>query len=116
MSLELVIGPANAAKAGVVLGAFRARLAREPWLIVPTAADVAHYERELTEERSRRGGHVATFAGLAGEIARRADYAARTIGALQRERLVADAIAAVPLEALAPVAGARGFLRSAVAL
>ncbi len=115
MSLKLVIGPANAAKAGVVFGAFRKHLARDPWLVVPTAADVAHYERELTETGARRGGRVATFSGLTGEIARRAGYGARTIGSLQRERLVADAIAAAHLEALAPVAGTRGFLRAAVA-
>lgn len=115
MPLRLVIGPANAAKAGVVLGAFRKHLARDPWLVVPTAADVAHYERELTEAGARRGGRVATFADLSREIAQRAGYGARTVGSLQRERLVADAIVAAPLQALAPVAGTRGFLRAAVA-
>lgn len=115
MPLKLVIGPANAAKAGVVFAAFRRHLPREPWLVVPTAADAAHYEHELTGGGARRGGRVATFGSLAVEIARRAGYGARTIGSLQRERLVADAIAAAPLEALRPVAGTRGFLRAAVA-
>ena len=43
MSLTLVTGPANAAKAGYVLERLRAVLHREPLLVVPTAADVSHY-------------------------------------------------------------------------
>jgi RecB family exonuclease len=113
--LKLVIGPANSAKAGAVLGAFRAQLPREPWLVVPTAADVAHYERELIAEGARLGGRVATFAGLAREVARRAGYGARVVGPLQRERLVAGAVATARLQALAPIARTRGLLRAAVA-
>jgi ATP-dependent helicase/nuclease subunit B len=115
MPLKLIIGPANSAKAGAVLGAFRTALRREPWLVVPTTVDVAHYERELAREGACRGGRVATFAGLIGEIAKRAGYAAPIAGPLQRERLVADAIVRARLQALAPVAGARGFLTAAVA-
>ena len=48
MPLTLVTGPANARKAGVVLGAYRAALgSAEPLLVVPTRADVDHYRREL---------------------------------------------------------------------
>jgi ATP-dependent helicase/DNAse subunit B len=115
MPLKLVTGPANSAKAGAVLGAFRAQLPREPWLVVPTAADVAHYERELAGDGARVGGRVATFAGLAREVARRAGFGARVVGPLQRERLVAAAIAAARPRALAPIARTRGFLRAAVA-
>lgn len=115
MPLKLVIGPANSAKAGAVLGAFRARLRRDPWLVVPTAADVAHYEAELARDGARQGGRVVTFAGFVGEVAARTGGGGRTIGRLQRERLVADAIAAARPRALAPVAGTRGFLRAAVA-
>jgi len=113
MALKLVIGPANAAKARAALGAFRARLRHDPWLVVPTAADVAHYERELAQDGPRRGGRVATFAGFVREIAERAGYAARLVAPLQRERLVAEAIAAAPLRELAPIAGSRGFLHAA---
>jgi len=116
MPLKLVIGPANAAKAGLVMEAFRARLRRDPWLVVPTSQDVAHYERELLRDGGRRGGRVATFAALAAEVARRAGCAAPVAGPLQRERLLAGAIAAAPLEALAPVAQTRGLLRAALAL
>jgi len=38
--LTLVTGPANAEKAGFVLGAYRAALEEEPILVVPTFADV----------------------------------------------------------------------------
>ena len=47
MSLTLVTGPANAAKAGHVLERLRAVVHREPLLVVPTAADVSHYGQEL---------------------------------------------------------------------
>jgi hypothetical protein len=43
MPLTLITGPANAAKAGAVLERLRAALARDPVLVVPTAADAAHY-------------------------------------------------------------------------
>jgi ATP-dependent helicase/DNAse subunit B len=114
--LKLVIGPANSAKAGVVLDGFRARRQQEPWLVVPTRADVAAFEAELTGAATTQAGRVTTFAGLTRELARRAGWWARPVGALQRERLVAAAIAEAPLEALAPVAGSPGFLASALAL
>jgi len=113
--LTLVTGPANSAKAGVVLDAFRARRRQAPWLVVPTLDDAAAFERELADEGATRPGRVTTFAGLAREIARRAGWWGRTVGPLQRERLVAQAIAAAPLAALAPVAATRGFLASALA-
>ncbi|HMJ01610.1 MAG TPA: PD-(D/E)XK nuclease family protein [Conexibacter sp.] len=115
MPLKLVIGPANSAKAGVVLDAFRAAARRDPWLVVPTFADVAHFERELAEGAGS-GGRVTTFAGLTREVARRAGYAARRVSRLQRDRLVAGAIADAPLDALAPVAATAGFHRAAVQL
>lgn len=112
--LKLVTGPANAAKAGAALAAFSGSLRRDPWLVVPTAEDVAHYERELSDRAAvRRGGHVGTFSAFVRELAQRAGYGARVVAPLQRERLVADAIAQAPLEALAPIAGTRGFLHAA---
>ena len=50
MPLTLVLGPANSAKAGEVLGAFAAAAGRGAILVVPTAADAAHYGRELAAE------------------------------------------------------------------
>jgi len=116
MPLTLITGPANSAKAGVVLDAFRARRRQEPWLVVPTRDDVLAFERELLGDAATQPGRVTTFAGLTREIARRADWWARAIGPLQRERLVAQAIGDAPLDALAGVAGTPGFLHSAQAL
>lgn len=116
MPLTLVTGPANSAKAGVVLDAFRARRRQEPWLVVPTRGDVLAFERELLGEGATQAGRVTTFAGLAREIARRAGWWQRSVGPLQRERLVDHAIADAPLDALAPTAGTPGFLQAALAL
>jgi ATP-dependent helicase/DNAse subunit B len=113
--LKLVTGPANSAKAGAVLDAVRARRRLSPWLVVPTRADVGEFERELTGEGSTPAARVTTFSGLTREIARRAGWWSRGVGSLQRERLVAAAIASAPLEALAPVAATPGFLASSLA-
>ena len=59
MPLTLITGPANAAKAGAVLERFRAALPREPVLVVPTPADVEHYQRELAAEGIVVGTEVA---------------------------------------------------------
>ena len=58
MPLTLITGPANAAKAGAVLERFRAALPREPVLVVPTAADAEHYQRELSAEGIVVGAEV----------------------------------------------------------
>ena len=77
MPLTLVTGPANAAKAGWVLGAFREALERassgrlaapEPLLVVPTGADVEPYQRELAASGSVFGGEVVTFDELIEEV------------------------------------------------
>ena len=47
MGLTLIQGPPNSGRAGEVLGRFRAALDREPVLVVPTADDVAAFERDL---------------------------------------------------------------------
>ena len=45
MALTLVIGPANSAKAGEVLGAYGAVARRGAVLVVPTAQDARYYTR-----------------------------------------------------------------------
>ena len=72
MPLKLVTGPANAAKAGEVLGGLRARLDEDPVLVVPTFADVEHAQRELAERGAIFGARVMRFEWLFGEIAARA--------------------------------------------
>ncbi|HYZ30153.1 MAG TPA: hypothetical protein VE570_13915, partial [Thermoleophilaceae bacterium] len=83
MPLTLVTGPANAAKAGSVLGAFRARLDEEPLVVVPRADDVDHHQRGLAGDGALIGGHVVRFAWLFEEIAGRCGYSARRGSRLQ---------------------------------
>ena len=87
MTLTLVLGPANAAKAGEVLGAYASAAHRGALLVVPTAADAEHYGREVAEQGAVLGS-VITFAGLASEIARRAGYRSARLSALGRERVM----------------------------
>ena len=77
MPLKLVTGPANAAKAGEVLGGLRARLDDEPILVVPTFGDVEHAQRELAERGAVFGARVMRFDWLFGEIAARAGFGGR---------------------------------------
>jgi RecB family exonuclease len=116
MPLTLVTGPANAEKAGHVLAAFRAALHREPLLVVPTAADVERYRRELAAAGAVFGVRVLRFAWLEREIASRAGVAGRPLGPLARERVAAAAVAAAPLDRLAASAATPGFLPAFLAL
>src|SRR4051795_2030574 len=116
MSLTLVTGPANAAKAGYVLERLREVLHREPLLVVPTAADAAHYQRELAAGGVVFGAEVLTFARLWREIGRVAGVSARPRGVVARERVVRAAIREAHLRVLAPSAAAPGFARAAGAL
>src|SRR3954452_23029769 len=111
MSLTLITGPANAAKAGAVLERLRAALPREPALVVPTAADASHYARELAGARIVFGARVTTFSGLMRDIARATGSSAppRRLGRLARGRVVRAAVADVELRALRASAAAPGF-------
>src|SRR3954454_14633651 len=110
MPLTLVTGPANAEKAGHVLAAYRAALDREPLLVVPTAADVERYRRELAADGAVFGVQVMGFGRLGRAVARRAGGGGRPLGALARERVAASAIAATRLDRLAASAATPGFL------
>jgi ATP-dependent helicase/DNAse subunit B len=110
--LTLVLGPANSAKAGEVLGAFADAAPRGALLVVPTSLDVDHYARELAGERAVLGT-VITVAGLSGEIARRVGYAGRRLSTIQRERVLRRAIAGAELTALGRSASAQGFAPAA---
>ncbi|HEV7493931.1 PD-(D/E)XK nuclease family protein [Baekduia sp.] len=115
MPLHLVTGPANAAKARIVLEAARARAAASPLLVVPTVADVEIYRRELAADGAVLGVRVERFNGLLRELAFRGGVAGRTLTELQRERVAAAAIAATPLERLAGAAQTPGFAPALVA-
>ncbi len=116
MALTLVTGPANSAKAQVVLEHFRAALGHAPLLIVPRAADVEHYRRELAQSGAVLGVSVEAFGGLQREIARRAGVGARAISGGAREHLLGAVCAGERLEVLAAAARAPGFVRSLAAL
>jgi ATP-dependent helicase/DNAse subunit B len=113
MPLKLVTGPANAAKAGEVLGGLRARVDEEPLLVVPAFEDVEHNQRELAARGAVFGVHVVRFKRLFGQIAGRAGVRGRTASRLQRELIVADAVRAADLDALAESAERPGFVRAA---
>src|SRR6201996_4529547 len=115
MALTLVLGPANSAKAGRVLGAYAAQAARGALLVVPTAADARHYGRELIDDGVVLGA-VITFGALAAEIARRADYGARRLTEHQRDRVLARGLARAELPSLRESAPAPGFRAAAGAL
>jgi ATP-dependent helicase/DNAse subunit B len=112
MALTLVLGPANSAKAGEVLGAYAAAARRGAVLVVPTRLDATHYVRELATDGVVLGS-VLTFAALAREIAQRAQYSGRRLSRLQRERVLRRAVDPARLAVLGPSAGAPGFLAAA---
>jgi len=112
MALTLVLGPANSAKAGEVLGAFADASHRDALLVVPTADDAEHYTRELAEQGAVVAS-VLTFRSLAGEIARRVGPCGRRLSTLQRERVLARALSGLEFEVLAGSASAPGFATAA---
>jgi ATP-dependent helicase/DNAse subunit B len=113
MPLTLVLGPANSAKAGEVLGAYGAAARRGAVLVVPTARDAGAYARELAGSGVVLGASVLTFAGLAREIAFRTGYSERRVSAFQRERVLERAIREAQLTTLAESASADGFASAA---
>ena len=116
MPLTLITGPANAAKAGAVLGRLRALRAQEPLLVVPTSADVDHYRRELVAEGIVFGAEVLTFARLVRALATAAGVTGRPLGSVARDRVVRAAVRGTPLRVLAASAAAPGFTAAAGAL
>ena len=109
LPLQLVTGPANAAKAGVVLDAARNRAAQSPLLVVPTSADVDRYRRELAGGGAVLGVRIERFDGLLRQLQRAAGVSGRTLTELQKERVAAAAIAATTLDRLGAAAQTPGF-------
>jgi len=99
-----------------VLERLREVLHREPLLVVPTSADVVHYQRELAAGGVVFGAQVLTFSWLVSELGRVAGVTARPLGPVARERVVRAAIADARLRRLAPSAAAPGFVAAAGAL
>ncbi|MBD0281497.1 MAG: PD-(D/E)XK nuclease family protein [Thermoleophilaceae bacterium] len=113
MPLTVITGPANAAKAGQVLGGLRARLEDEPILVVPTFQDVEHAQRELAERGAVFGARVLRFDWLFREIGHRADYREPVASEVQRELIVEQAARGAGLRVLAASSCGQGFTRAA---
>jgi ATP-dependent helicase/DNAse subunit B len=111
--LTLVTGPANAAKAGEVLGGLRARLEQDPILVVPAYQDVEYAQRELAERGAVFGARVLRFEWLFREIALRTGHSARAASDVQRELVVEEAVRRARLDVLADSASQPGFVRAA---
>jgi len=115
MPLELVTGPANASKAGVVLGSFRkeAEAGNAPVLVVPTTADRDVYEAELLEGGALIGGKVVTWERFVRDLARRTAVEGRVVGPIRRglivREIVRGALSEGRLVELASSAQAPGF-------
>ena len=115
MPLTLVTGPANAAKARVVLDRVRdaAAAQRAPILVVPTSADVAAVRRELAGTGVALDVGVERFDGLSRLMGLAAGHATEPLSSVGSER-VAGAAVAVTLErgtlaTLGTSAATRGF-------
>jgi ATP-dependent helicase/DNAse subunit B len=107
--LTLITGPANAAKAGALLDAYREVIDRAPILVVPTFGDVDFYQRDLAARGDVFGTDVKTFRDLTNEIGKRTGARSRPVGRQARERIAARAVSRAKLETLAPAAASPGF-------
>ena len=116
MGLSLVVGPAHAGKVALLLGRYLEAIEHDPWLIVPTRADVERVEHDLL---ARAGvllaGRIGTFDDLFDEIASGSDTSFRDAPPPVRDLVVRRAIAAVSLDRLATSATTSGFADSLLA-
>jgi RecB family exonuclease len=69
MPLNLIQGPPNSGRAGLIRRRFAAAQDRGPVLVVPTVDDVYWFERELCQGGAALGGAVMTFGALFRTIA-----------------------------------------------
>jgi ATP-dependent helicase/DNAse subunit B len=109
-SLNLIVGPPNAGRAGAIRRRFTEALDHDPILVVPTRDDVDRFERELSEDAGLVGGSVGTFPALFEDVARAtgAGLPARLTEA-QRLWLVREAVAEEGTGALRASAASPGF-------
>lgn len=95
MPLNLIYGPPNSGRAGLVRRAFTDALDRDPVLVVPTLDDVYAFERELCQDGALVGGAVMTFRGLFQTVLTAAGSPPRPeLTPVQRLRATSVAVAA----------------------
>jgi ATP-dependent helicase/DNAse subunit B len=115
MPLNLIHGPPNSGRAGLVRRRFAAALERDPVLLVPTVDDVFSFERELCEGGAALGGAAMTFGALFRAIATAAGVPpGAELSPAQRLRAISVAVAA-RMGRLGPLrrsAGRPGFPRA----
>lgn len=115
MPLNLIHGPPNSGRAGLVRRGFTAALESDPVLVVPTLDDVFAFERELCEGGSVLGGTVMTFGALFRTVAAAGGApAGPELSPAQRLRAIELAVAArrSRLGPLRRSAGRPGFARA----
>jgi hypothetical protein len=119
MPLNLIHGPPNSGRAGLLRRRFVAAFDRAPVLVVPTVDDVFAFERELCEEGAALGGTVMTFGALFRAVATAGGVPPGVeLSGAQRLRAVASAVEA-RLGRLGPLrrsASRPGFPRAFVRL
>jgi RecB family exonuclease len=93
--LNLIHGPPNSGKAGLVRERFTAALGADPVLVVPTVDDVFAFERELSREGATLGGSALTFGALFRTVATAAGAPpGAELSPAQRLRAIAVAVEA----------------------
>jgi ATP-dependent helicase/DNAse subunit B len=91
--LNLIHGPPNSGRAGLVRQRFAAVADRDPILVVPTLDDVFAFEREICGGRAALGGSAMTFGALIRTIATAAGAPPGSeLSNTQRLRTIAAAI------------------------
>jgi ATP-dependent helicase/DNAse subunit B len=99
MGLSLLAGPANAGKVALLLDRYLARLADEPFLIVPNRSDVERVERDLLRRSNcLLGGSIGTFDDLFRRIAAGVPDARPVASDAQRVLLARRAVSSIASE------------------
>ncbi len=115
MPLNLIHGPPNSGRAGLIRQRFGDALDRDPVLVVPTVDDVFAFERELCEGGAALGGAAMTFGALFRTIATAGGVPpGAELSAAQRLRTISVAVEA-RIGALGPLrrsAARPGFPRA----
>jgi RecB family exonuclease len=91
--LNLIHGPPNSGRAGLVRRRFTAAAERDPVLVLPTLDDVYAFERELCEDGAQLGGEAMTFGALFRVAAAAADGSAPPAELTPAQRLRAISLA-----------------------
>jgi RecB family exonuclease len=93
MPLNLILGPPNSGRRGLIRRRLEAAAERDPVLVVPTLDDVFSFERELCREGAALGTEAMTFGALFRTIATAGgEPPGHELSSAQRLRAIAVAI------------------------